>query len=230
MKKLISILLTALIASSAAVCASAATDTSLYRSKLGALIDASPYSGDYVGTGFFYDFDGNGVKELVTYSSVKGDVVSKKVMNVYTIKNGKAKAIVKNKKLFLEVGGPNGFTGVAKKGKTKYVICGGETGSTGGAPDDKLNRYGSITLYKIKGAKVVKKIKASFNVTFKSKTKGIKVLKCKAKVNGKKKSYKAFSKWLRSYKVSKVSKYKRGLFGVTYYSKGTSLNSLYSSL
>ena len=103
MKKLISILLTALIASSAAVCASAATDTSLYRSKLGALIDASPYSDDYVGTGFFYDFDGNGVKELVTYSSVKGDVVPKKVMNVYTIKNGKAKAIVKNKKLFLEV-------------------------------------------------------------------------------------------------------------------------------
>lgn len=230
MKKLISILLTALIASSAAVCASAATDTSLYRSKLGALIDASPYSGDYVGTGFFYDFDGNGVKELVTYSSVKGDVVPKKVMNVYTIKNGKAKSIVKNKKLFLEVGGPNGFTGVAKKGKTKFVICGGETGSTGGAPGDKLNRYGSITLYKIKGAKIVKKIKASFNVTFKSKTKGIKVLKCKAKVNGKIKSYKAFSKWLRAYKVSKVSKYKRGLFGVTYYSKGTSLNSLYSSL
>lgn len=230
MKKFLPIILSALIAVSASVCAGAATDTSLYRSKAQAVYNASPYktySHDY---GFLYDVDGNGVRELITYSSKSGDMAPSTVVNVFTIKGKKVKTLVKNKELFLEVGGPHGFVGIAKKGKTKYVICQGDTGSTSGAPGETVNRYGTITLYKIKGAKIAKKIKASYNIKFTNGFAKPKVTKCKAKVDGKKMSYKKFKKWFRSFKVSKVKKTKSGLFGVTYSCNSTKLSSLLYSL
>lgn len=216
MKKILSIALSALTAASCVLCAgiSASADTTVYSSAIEDVKAACPYEGE--SGGFLFDVDGNGEKELVTYSNVQGASVPMCVANVFTVKNNKVKRLVKNKKLFDEVGGPSGFIATAKKGRKNYVVCSGETGTTGGAPGEIMNRNGTINFYRIKGAKVASKIKVSYSIRFKRSSSKVKVVKAKIKINGKKKSYSKFKKWYKSFKFANVKKNKGGILGVTY--------------
>lgn len=236
MKKLISIFLSIMIIGSVltmGVSADATTNTQKYRGKISNAINSCYDCGEYyidrtdVG-GFLYDFDGNGVKELVlTYFikvNISGYSVPKLVCSVYTIKNGKTKTILKNKSLYVDAGGPFAAVGVAKKNGKKYLFCYDETGETGGGPS--IRRTGEIVLYKIKGTKATKSAKAKFKIKSDTTKSPSKIKSAKIKKNGKKMSYKNFIKWQKTFKLKYAKRYKNHYWKYYYSMKIKNINNI----
>lgn len=173
---------------------------------------------------FLYDFDKNGQKELVLYYYKKGEYGAKRVISVYTVKNNKVKTMIKSKVLYVDIAGPNGFVGVFKKNGKRYLACQGETGETGGGTSVK--RYGKFEIYKISGTRIKKKYTAKYRLNCHSGKAKVNKKGNRITINGKKKSYKKFIRWLKSFKLSKCKREKSAYWKYRYACTGYPLNSL----
>lgn len=156
-----------------------------------------------------YDFDGNGVKELaVTYIGMDKDNMQHRYLSVYTLKNGKPKALIKKKALYANVSAPSEYIGVAKKGKTKYLFLMYRNNS-----DTDEHEY--FKYYKIKGTKIRAKYTAKLDLLADRNNNGkISNIRHKTKLNGKKITPAKLFKWQKAFKVAKIKREK-----VTYQNK-----------
>lgn len=236
MKRTLAVILSLVIICGLFVCESsvnAKTNTAKYKSKVVKAIESCQKCGDYyidrssVG-GFLYDFDGNGVKELVlSYfktAKINNYPCPFLVCSVYTIKKGKVKTLINAKKLYADAGGPFAAVGAAKKNGKKYLFCYDETGETGGGKS--IRRSGEIVLYKIKGTKAVKYKKAKYTIRSNTTKNPPKVLKTGIKINSKKTKYKTFLNWQKAFKLYKAKRYKGGYWKYSYSSKYSGLYTL----
>ena len=134
----------------------------------------------FEGNSFLYDFDKNGTKELVMlYGGLKNNYPAY-YLSVYTIKNGKAKALIKKKCIQQDAGAPRQCVGVAKKKGKSYLLFGKGNSSGNG-------KYFNLTYYRVKGSKIYKKYSGKGSYKFK-------------KVKNKK-----FNKWQKSFKIKYVT-------------------------
>lgn len=152
----------------------------------------------FEGNAFLYDFDKNGTKELVMlYGGLKNNCPAY-YLSVYTIKNGKAKALIKKKCIQQDAGAPRQCVGVAKKKGKSYLLFGKGNSSGNG-------KYFNLTYYRIKGSKIYKKYSGKGSYRFRylknNKTKAYSI----TKINGKKVKNKKFNKWQKSFKMKYVT-------------------------
>ncbi len=155
----------------------------------------------FKGNSFLYDFDNNGIKELVMlYGGSKNNSPSY-FLSVYTIKKGKAKAIIKNRCIQQDAGTPKQCVGVAKKKGKTYLFL-GKGNSLG------MGNYFNLTFYKIKGSGISKKYTGSGKYTFRFTNSNKTKVTTKTKINGKKVKNSKFNKWQKSFSFKYVKKTK----------------------
>lgn len=153
-------------------------------------------------TGFLYDFDKNGTKELVVMYGKKTSYGGKYVLSVYTLKNKKLKTLMKEKTITKPVQSYSGMVAVAKKNGKSYLMLEKGYGIT---PHNTV-----FKMYKIKGStikcKQIAKCSAYDNYEEGESEKVI-------TISGKNKTYDQFMEWQKSFKL----KYgKRKLFHTQY--------------
>ncbi len=189
-----------------------------YEPVLGKAMDTISAAGSYYDSGenavsnystarsqaFFYDFDGNGTKELVyTFFDKDKNNYPCRYLSVYTIKNGKKKALIKKKFLNAEASNPSEYIGVAKKGGKKYIFL--QYRNNG-----QFHEFQTIKYYKVKGAKISCKYTAKVDFNAKLSDSGkIVDKKYKIKLNKKKTTPSKLVKWQKKYKMSKISRTKK---------------------
>lgn len=145
---------------------------------------------------FYYDFDGNGQKELVIIATKKKSKKIGAYLYLYTIQNGKVKSIIKNRRLAYYSGEDcPAQIGLAKKKGKQYLFV------RTVAIDSETESESTIKLYNIKGSKVTCKYTAISTAKFNNKSDKWKV---NVKINSKKKSNKFFMKWQKSFKLKFV--------------------------
>lgn len=193
--------------------------------------DTGDYAGSDTSSGrsqaFLYDFDKNGIKELVyTFFDRDANNMPCRYLSVYTIKNGKAKALIKKKFLNAEASNPSEYIGVAKKGKTAYLFL--QYRNNG-----QFHEFQTVKYYKIKGSKISckKTVKIDFNADMSNSGK-ITNIRYKIKVNNKKKTPSKLYKWQKTFKMSKIkrskSKYMKKYVYYSYSCNCDTVGGLYS--
>ncbi len=196
MKKQLSILLSIVLFISVFSFSVEAKSYSQYNKYIKSAVLSSK-SCDMKATGFLYDFDKNGTKELViNYWKKSAKYGRIKVASVYTIKGKKVKTLMKNKKLVTE-NASGGDVGVAIKGKKRYLLL--NKSVDGGCKET------TVKLYKISSskAKCSKTGNCSLYYNY-DKKKAV----TKAYISGKKTSYKKYVKWQKSFKLKYLKLYK----------------------
>lgn len=151
--------------------------------------------------GFYYDFNKDGVKELVMLYAEDYDPYTYK-FSVYTIRNNKAKKICKDKEILQATGPHNKAIGVAKKGGKRYLVTLKEYGS-GDADYNSLRKL-KITYYKISKTKIKKYKTASLSGRFNCMVNPVKTKKRVCKISGKKVSYSKYCNFLKSFSYKNV--------------------------
>lgn len=202
-KKIISVILTLTLL--AGICvetglsAFAKTETHLYNGVAGEAVVADNESGD--GYGFLYDFNKDGVKELVmTYVETYGLPV---YYAVYTIKNGRPKKLCK--RVLSDMGGAcYKGVGVAKKGGKRYLVTYEDCGS--GDVDYNTWRRVKVNYYKVTKSKIKKYKSAYYKGKYNNIANPVKVKKRTCKISGKKVSFGKYKKFLKSFKYSKIKR------------------------
>ena len=166
--------------------------TFLYRNDLNKGVDYSLYvpvleetiavrSGEK-GEGFLFDFDGNGVKELVMTYYTNTDVPMCAV-SLYTIDRNRAVALLDRVPLFYDAGAPTGWAGAVKYYDNTYLAITEDNGGTGGP---EAVRDGSWRVYSIRGAEAAQVFSAEYAIGPDESS---------ATINGEPKSYEDYLAW-----------------------------------
>lgn len=104
--------------------------------------------------GFLCDFDKNGTKELLTYSFNNKADNPENLFSIYTVKDNKLKALVKDKKNYISyVGNERGCVGVASKNGKNYLF---EVRSSSPTDLSEVRRTYNYIFYAVKNGKLAK--------------------------------------------------------------------------
>lgn len=213
MKRIVSIILTAAILITVVFCSAlnANAAKSVYSSVIAGKYAASLKSYDYElkeSKAFFYDYDGNKAKELVTVLYSKKGMITSHNLYIYTSKKGRVVTLVNGAQLGVDAGqGVSTKIGVAinKASGKKYVSI---QWTYGGGENFQTVRY----YYMIKGAKVVGLHKAIIKVHYDW---GTDDSTATYYINGVKKTKAAFDKWTNAYKYSLYNTTLKSIYGKT---------------
>lgn len=172
--------------------------------------DSSPYITDFCAkesAGFLYDFDKNGIKELVlTNFTTDKNNIRWRVLSVYTIIRDKTVPLIKNKKINSEAGDPIIRIGVAtKKGKSYLVVnyCIYQHGYYG------IIKRGNYKYFAITKNKVTLKYKTKFTLNYDGYESN-KIANESYKLNNKKVSHSKYNSFKKSFS------YKNNLMAKTF--------------
>lgn len=153
----------------------------------------------YSQTGFLFDFNKDGTKELVYKNTIvknnNGNLIEFEAFSFYTLKKEKLKKIVKNKKILALVASSGASVAVATKKGKNYLIVDKSLG--GGHPHHKGVQ--TIILYKFSNNRI-KKYK-TFTCSYELFNASVVSLSCK--IGKQKCSFAKFKKELKTYKIKK---------------------------
>ena len=199
MKKLLSLLLALTLAAGCLPVYASAKGESLYLGVLQQLIEEQSYEveGGYRDFGMFCDVNGDGVQELLVTRLRAAQLAPVQSASVYGIVNGRAKCLLQDQELFLDVGAPDGSIQAVEKDGKPYIAVYYRTGGGGG----RYEHQGGWDLYSLDSAagKLVKAHTVTFDLWY---YEGV-VLEdeCSAVLDGKRLNYAQYDAWVKSLKV-----------------------------
>ena len=170
------------------------------------------------GGGFLYDLNGDGQLELILLHDMLCEMenavgkVPMMVCSVYTMENGTAVTLLKQKQLYVEAGGPSGSVGVVWKDGKNYFYLTSESGDSSGDP--VMMRRGSWYLYELNGTQLAQSVKTEYWLATKWTGSTFQTLSSQsgATINGSKVDYAAYERW-----VGTLTKIKETVGCVSYY-------------
>lgn len=170
------------------------------------------------GGGFLYDLNGDGQLELILLHDMLCEMenavgkVPMMVCSVYTMENGTAVTLLKQKQLYVEAGGPSGSVGVVWKDGKNYFYLTSESGDSSGDP--VMMRRGSWYLYELNGTQLTQSVKTEYWLATKWTGSTFQTLSSQsgATINGSKVDYAAYERW-----VGTLTKIKETVGCVSYY-------------
>lgn len=199
MKRVLSILLALCLLVGVLPMAAGARGINRYTEVIQQLIKERVGSRTYCNHGLFYDLDGDGIEEMLIFRSRRNSKFGSVIdvcASLYTIVDGEAVCLMKDKFIYSEVGGNNGsISAMEKDGKTYFGIYSG--GSSYGGPTDQ-RRSGGWDLYRTDRTtgKLVKTNSASFVDANRGG-----IITRSGTIDGKKTTYSQYLAWENSFTI-----------------------------
>lgn len=205
MKRVLSILLALCLLVGVLPMAAGARGINRYTEVIQQLIKERVGSRTYCNHGLFYDLDGDGIEEMLIVRTQKDKQwgVPAVYASLYTIVDGEAVNLLKDRQLYLEVGGPDGYMAALEKNGITYLGIYEENGATS---PPKMHRSGGWDLYRID--RTTGKLNKTNSATFRYvKELNGSLRDTSATIDGKKVTYNQYLAWVKTLSIKGTVNY-----------------------